>query len=38
MSNRISTFVKLPMDELDRLALQRRIDEISASEEAPTGA
>jgi arsenate reductase len=32
LNNRISLFVNLPMDRLDRLALQRRLDEIGHDE------
>jgi protein-tyrosine-phosphatase len=31
LSNRISIFVSLPMDKLDRLSLQKRLDEIGRS-------
>ena len=30
LNNRISIFVSLPIDSLDRLALQKRLDEIGA--------
>jgi arsenate reductase len=35
LQHRISIFVSLPMDKLDRLTLQRRLEEIGKSREAP---
>jgi len=35
LSNRISVFVNLPTASLDRLALQKHLDEIGARQEAP---
>jgi arsenate reductase len=35
LQHRISIFVNLPMDKLDRLTLQQRLDEIGKSREAP---
>ncbi|WP_111734900.1 arsenate reductase ArsC [Roseovarius amoyensis] len=32
LRNRISTFVNLPLDQLDRLSLQRRLDEIGGAD------
>jgi len=32
MNNRISIFISLPMNTLDRLALQKRLDEIGRNE------
>ncbi|MEJ2622978.1 MAG: arsenate reductase ArsC [Pseudolabrys sp.] len=34
LSNRINIFVSLPLDKLDRLSLQKRIDDIGASKDA----
>ena len=34
MSNRISIFVNLPMQSLDRLTLQKRLDTIGATDDA----
>ena len=36
MTNRISVFVNLPLDSLDRLTLQKRMREIGARDGAPT--
>ena len=35
LQHRISIFVSLPLDKLDRLTLQRRLEEIGKSREAP---
>ena len=35
LANRISDFVNLPLSSLDRLALQKRLDDIGAQSEAP---
>jgi len=35
MNNRISLFMNLPMTSLDRLALQKRLDEIGSRQDAP---
>jgi len=37
LNNRISIFVALPHASLDRLALQKRLDEIGARRDAPAG-
>jgi protein-tyrosine-phosphatase len=34
LSNRINIFVSLPLDKLDRLSLQKRLDDIGASQDA----
>ena len=36
LNNRINIFVNLPLDSLDRLSLQRRLDEIGKAEPKPT--
>jgi arsenate reductase len=36
LSNRISLFVNLPLDKLDRLSLQKRLEEIGARQTSPT--
>jgi arsenate reductase (thioredoxin) len=36
LNRRISLFVALPIDKLDRLSLQRRLDDIGTTEPAPT--
>lgn len=38
LRNRISTFVNLPLAQLDRLTLQRRLDEIGQSNDTPQDA
>ena len=38
LSNRISIFVNLPLEKLDRLSLQRRLDEIGKTRDAPARA
>src|SRR5580700_2601905 len=38
LNNRISIFVALPMKSLDKLSLQRRLDEIGEATSAPEGA
>ncbi|RYE00425.1 MAG: arsenate reductase ArsC [Sphingomonadales bacterium] len=38
LSNRISLFVNLPIDALDRLALQQHMDKIGATSDAPANA
>jgi hypothetical protein len=38
LRNRISIFASLPIAGLDRLALQRRLDEIGAAKGQPVGA
>jgi hypothetical protein len=34
LTNRINIFISLPMDKLDRLTLQKRLDDIGAMERA----
>lgn len=38
LTNRISIFVNLPMDRLDRLALQKHLDDIGRTQDAEIGA
>lgn len=38
LSNRINIFVSLPMKSIDQLTLQRRLDEIGKTKDAPTKA